>query len=130
MTVKRAVLAALMVAAAGAAALAQAGPPYVGKWAVEGSDACRDGSNDDLKATFTVKRLDYYASTCRVVSSRRLSRSGDNAHRLKLACEGEGAKTEREINLIVLEKAEQRPELLLQIDAASWETLTYQRCGD
>lgn len=118
-----------MVAAALTHATAQDVPPYVGQWAVEGPDACRDGSNDDLKVTFTAKQLDYYASACRVVSSRRLSTSGNNAHRLKLSCEGEGLKTSRELILIVLEKTEQRPELLMHIDAASWATLSYQRCS-
>ncbi|MCW5688286.1 MAG: hypothetical protein KIT76_07060 [Pseudolabrys sp.] len=122
-------LAALMLAVAATGAMAQEAPPYVGQWAVKGPDACRDGSNDDLKVTFTEKQLDYYASACRVVSSRRLSKSGNAAHRLKLACEGEGVKTSRELILIVLEKTGQRPELLLQIDAADWSTLTYQRCG-
>lgn len=129
MSMKRVVLAALLTAAAAVGAVAQGAPPYVGQWAVEGPDACRDGSNDDLKVTFTAKQFDYYASACRVVSSRRLSKSGDNAHRLKLACEGEGVKTSREVILIVLGKAEARPDLLLQIDAASWETLIYQRCS-
>lgn len=119
------------VVAGVSAAAAQSGPPYVGKWGVEGPDACRDGAGaDDLKAIFTAKRFEYYASACRVLSSRRLSRSGDTAHRFKLQCEGEGAKTDKEIILVVLEKAEQRQELLLHIDAANWETLTYQRCGD
>ena len=86
--------------------------------------------NDDLKVTFTAKRLDYYASACRIVSSRRLSTSGDAAHRVKVACEGEGAKSAHEVILIVLEKTEQRPELLLHIDALTWDTLSYQRCSD
>lgn len=112
-------------------AAAQSNPPFVGKWGVEGPDACRDGAGtDDLKATFTTKRFEYYASACRVLSSRRLSRSGETAHRFKLQCEGEGAKTDKEVILVVLEKSEPRPELLLHIDAANWETLTYQRCGD
>ncbi|WP_147292579.1 hypothetical protein [Undibacter mobilis] len=115
-------VAAWMVAAAAGGAMGQAAPPYVGQWAVEGPDACRDGSNDDLKASFSTRQLEYYASTCRVVSSRRLSRSGNAAHRLKLTCEGEGI-------LIVLDKTEQRPDLLMHIDAASWETLSYQRCA-
>lgn len=128
MSMKRIALALLMAAAA-TGAMAQGAPPYVGQWAVEGPDACRDGANDDLKASFSTKQIEYYASTCRVVSSRRLSKSGNDAHRLKLACEGEGATTGREVILIVLEKTEQRPDLMLQIDAASWATLTYQRCG-
>ncbi len=128
MSMKRVALAAWMMAAGLTGAMAQDAPPYVGQWAVEGPDACRDGSNDDLKVTFTAKQLDYYASTCRVVSSRRLSKSGNNAQRLKLACEGEGVKTSREVILIVLEKTEQRPELLMHIDAADWATLIYQRC--
>lgn len=126
----RTVLVATMLAVGLASASAQSAPPYVGQWAVEGPDACRDGSNDDLKASFSTKEIEYYASTCRVVSSRRLSKPGNDAHRLKLACEGEGAKTSREVILIVLGKSEARPDLLLQIDAASWETLTYQRCGN
>lgn len=126
---KHAALATLMVVAALTGATAQEATPYAGQWAVEGPYACRDGSNDDLKVTFTAKQLDYYASACRVVSSRRLSKSGGNAHRLKLQCEGEGQKFAREVIVIVLDKTEQRPDLLLQIDAASWETLTYQRCG-
>jgi len=113
------------------AAAAQSGPAYVGKWGVEGPDACRDGvGTDDLKATFTAKQFEYYASTCRVLSSRRLSRSGATAHRFKLQCEGEGAKVDKDVILVVLEKTDPRPELLLHIDAASWDTLTYQRCGD
>jgi hypothetical protein len=124
----RTLLAALATMAFVSGAVAQEAP-YVGQWAVEGPDACRDGSNDDLKASFSTKQIEYYASTCRVVSSRRLSKSGNDAHRLKLACEGEGAKTTREVILLVLEKAGQRPELMLQIDTASWATLSYQRCG-
>ena len=130
MSMKRVALAALIVAAAVTGTMAQGAPPYVGRWAVEGPDACRDGVNDDLKVNFTAKQLDYYASTCRVVSSRRLAKSGDNAHRLKLACEGEGVKTSREVILIVLEKTEQRPELLMHVDAVDWATLVYQRCSD
>lgn len=126
---KRAALATLMVVAALTGAVAQEAPPYAGQWAVEGPDACRDGSNDDLKVTFAAKQFDYYASACRVVSSRRLSKSGDNAHRLKLSCEGEGVKTSRELTLIVLEKTGQRPELLMHIDTADWATLIYQRCS-
>jgi len=128
MNMKRIAL-SLVVAAAATGALAQDAPPYVGQWAVEGPDACRDGSNDDLKASFSTTAIEYYASTCRVVSSRRLSKSGNDAHRLKLACEGEGVKVSRDVTLIVLEKTEQRPDLMLQIDAATWATLTYQRCG-
>lgn len=126
---KRAVLAAFMVATGAFGAMAQEVPSYVGQWAVEGPDACRDGSNDDLKASFTTRQIDYYASTCRVVSSRRLSKSGNDAHRLKLSCEGEGVKSSRDVILIVLEKTEQRPELLMHIDAADWATLIYQRCS-
>lgn len=125
----RTVLVATMLALGLASASAQSAPPYVGQWAVEGPDACRDGANDDLKASFTTKEIEYYASTCRIVSSRRLSKPGNAAHRLKLACEGEGVKVSRDVTLIVLEKTEQRPDLMLQIDAANWETLTYQRCG-
>ena len=124
----RIALAALMGLVA-ASAMAQDAPPYVGQWAVEGPDACRDGGNDDLKASFSTTAIEYYASTCRVVSSRRLSKSGNDAHRLKLACEGEGVKVSRDVTLIVLEKTGQRPDLMLQIDAATWATLTYQRCG-
>ncbi|HWK97330.1 MAG TPA: hypothetical protein VNR39_18080 [Pseudolabrys sp.] len=129
MTMTRIAL-ALLIAAAATCAMGQDVPPYVGQWAVEGPDACRDGANDDLKASFSTKQFEYYASTCRVVSSRRLSKSGNDAHRLKLACEGEGVKVSRDVTLIVLEKTEQRPELMLQIDAATWATLTYQRCGN
>jgi hypothetical protein len=125
----RAGLAAIALALGAAQASAQAAPPYAGQWAVEGPNACRDGADDDLKATFTAHQFNYYASACRVASSRRLSKSGDNAHRLKLQCEGEGQKFAREVIVIVLDKTEQRPELLLQIDAASWETLSYQRCS-
>ena len=121
-------VAALMLAGAATGAVAQGAPPFAGQWAVESPDACGAG-NDDLKVTFTAKQLDYYASACGVVSSRRLSKSGNAAHRLKLSCEGEGAKSSREVILIVLEKTEQRPELLLHIDAATWDTLSYQRCG-
>ena len=121
---------AAVTAIAGAPVTAQADPPYLGKWAVEGPDACRYGvGTDDLKASFTAKRFEYYASACNVLSSRRLSQSGETAHRFKLQCEGEGTKTAREVILVVIEKSEQRPELLLHIDAASWDTLTYQRCG-
>jgi hypothetical protein len=127
---KAASLAVVIVAAAASGVVAQSAPPFAGRWAVEGPDACQDGRNDDLKVTFTAKRLDYYASACRIVSSRRLSTSGDAAHRVKVACEGEGAKSAREVILIVLEKTEQRPELLLHIDALSWDTLSYQRCSD
>lgn len=126
---KRAVLAAFMVATGAFGAMAQEVPSYVGQWAVEGPDACRDGSNDDLKASFTTRQIDYYASTCRVVSSRRLSKSGNDAHRLKLSCEGEGVKSSRDVTLILLEKTMQRPDLLIQIEATTWATLTYQRCG-
>lgn len=126
---KRAVLAAFMVATGAFGAMAQEVPSYVGQWAVEGPDACRDGSNDDLKASFTTRQVDYYASTCRVVSSRRLSKSGNDAHRLKLSCEGEGVKSSRDVTLILLEKTRQRPDLLIQIEATTWATLTYQRCG-
>lgn len=129
MSMKPVALAALIVAAAVTGAMAQGAPHYVGRWAVEGPDACRDGANDDLKATFTTRQFEYYASACRVASSRLLSKSGGNAYRFKLQCEGEGQKFAREIIVIVLDKTERRPELLLQIDAASWETLTYQRCG-
>lgn len=119
----------LWMAAAATGAMAQGAPPYVGQWAVEGPDACRNGANDDLKANFSTTTIEYYASTCRVVSSRRLSKSGNDAHRLKLACEGGGAKVSRDVTLIVLEKTGERPDLMLQIDAATWATLTYQRCG-
>lgn len=125
----RVAVVATMLALGLASASAQSAPPYAGQWAVEGPDACGAG-NDDLKTTFSAKQFDYYASACRVTSSRRLSASGNHAHRLKLVCEGEGAKSAREVILIVLEKTEPRPELLLHIDAASWETITYQRCGE
>lgn len=125
----RVALAAMVLALITPQALAQGAPPYAGRWAVEGPDACRDGANDDLKVTFSARQFDYYASACRVTASRRLSKSGGNAHRLKLQCEGEGQKFARDIIVIMLEETEQRPDLLLQIDAASWETLTYQRCG-
>jgi len=126
-------LRALLVAVAaiaGAPVAAQVDPSFVGKWGVEGPNACQYGvGTDDLKATFTAKRFEYYASACNVLSSRRLSRSGEAAHRFKLQCEGEGAKTARDVILVVLEKSEHRPELLLHIDAVNWDTLTYQRCG-
>lgn len=125
----RAALVATILALSLPSALAQSAPPYAGRWAVEGPDACGDGANDDLKVTFMAKQLDYYASACRVVSSRRLSKSGDNAHRLELSCEGEGVKTSRALILIVLEKTEQRPELLMHIDTTDWATLIYQRCS-
>ncbi|MDP2411342.1 MAG: hypothetical protein Q8M26_13785 [Pseudolabrys sp.] len=113
-----------------APAAAQDAPPFVGQWAVEGPGACRTGAGtDDLMLTITAKTLEYYASTCTVLSSRRLSRSGDNVHRLKLRCTGEGETTESERILAVLEKNEQRPDLLLHIDPAGWAVLGYQRCG-
>ncbi len=111
--------------------LAQSGPPFVGKWGVEGPDACKYGvGTDDLKTTFTAKQLEYYGSACRVTSSRRLSKSGDSVHRLKLRCEGEGEKFDNEVILAVLEKTEHRPDLLVHIDTRDWAMITYQRCAE
>lgn len=80
--------------------------------------------------TFTTKQLDYYASSCRVTSSRRLSKSGDSVHRLKLRCEGEGEKFDKEVILALLEKTEQRSDLLAHIDTHDWAVITYQRCAE
>lgn len=104
-------------------------PAYVGKWAVEGSKACTPEIGDnDLLLTVTAKKLSYYASTCDVISSRRLSRSGDNAHRFKLRCTGEGQTSNTELILVVLEKNELRPDMLLHIEPAGWAVLSYLRC--
>ena len=44
-------------------------PPFVGKWAVEGSKACTpQGGDTDLLLTVTTKKLSSYASTCTVLS--------------------------------------------------------------
>jgi len=129
--------AALTVVALGAAApaAAQDAPPFVGqfvgRWAVEGPRACEQGAGtDDLMLTITARRLEYYASTCNVLSSRRLSRSGNDVHRLKLKCTGEENRTTTgELILAVLEKTDRRPELLVHIDPADWAVRSYQRCG-
>lgn len=104
-------------------------PPFAGKWAVEGSKACAPQSgDDDLLLTVTTRRLSYYASSCDVISSRRMSRSGDNAHRFKLRCTGEGQTGTSELILVVLEKNELRPDMLLHIEPAGWAVLSYLRC--
>jgi len=125
--------AVLAVAALGAAApaVAQDAPPFIGQWAVEGPRACEQGAGtDDLMLTITARTLEYYASTCSVLSSRRLSRSGNDVHRLKLKCTGEENRTTTgELILAVLEKTERRPELLVHIDPAGWAVRSYQRCG-
>ena len=112
-------------------ALAAGDPPFVGKWAFEGSDACRPGAGaDDLLLTISAKQADYYASSCVILSSRRLSRSGDNAYRLKLRCTGEGVTTNSERIMAVLEKNERRPDLLVHIEPADWAVTSYLRCAD
>jgi hypothetical protein len=59
-----------------------------------------------------------------------VSRSGDNAHRFKLRCTGEGQTTNSELILVVLEKNELRPDMLLHIEPAGWAVLSYLRCPD
>ena len=104
-------------------------PPFVGKWAVEGSKACTpQGGDTDLLLTVTTKKLSSYASTCTVLSSRRVSHSGDNAHRFKLRCIGEGETSNSELILVVLEKNELRPDMLVHIDPADWAVISYLRC--
>lgn len=103
--------------------------PFSGRWAVEGSKACTpQAGDDDLLLTITAKRLSYYASSCDVISSRRLSRSGDNARRFKLRCTGEGQTSNKELVLAVLEKNELRPDMLVHIEPASWALISYLRC--
>jgi hypothetical protein len=115
----------------GESARAAGDPPFVGKWSVEGSKACTpQGGDNDLLLVVTTKKLSYYASSCVVVSSRRVSRSGDNAHRFKLRCTGEGTTTNSERILVVLEKNELRPDMLVHIDPADWSVLSYLRCAE
>lgn len=111
-------------------AIAANDPPYVGNWAVEGSRACTaQGGDDDLALKITTKAIDYYASSCAILSSRRLARSGNNAHRFKLKCTGEGGViTNSELILAVLEKTETRADLMIHIEPAAWDVRSYQRC--
>jgi hypothetical protein len=126
---KRVAAAVFAVLAAMTLAHAADPHPFAGKWAVEGSKACMPQAGDgDLLLTVTAKRLDYYASSCAIISSRRVSRSGDNAHRFKLRCIGEGTTTNSELILVVLEKNELRPDMLVHIDPAGWAVLSYLRC--
>jgi hypothetical protein len=127
----RVVIGLAAVLAFGAPGQAANDPPFAGKWAVEGSKACTPQAGDnDLLLTVTAKRLSYYASTCDVISSRRVSRSGDNVHRFKLRCTGEGQTSNTELILVVLEKNELRPDMLLHIEPAGWAVLSYLRCPD
>jgi len=127
----RAVVGLAAVLALGAPAQAANAPPFVGKWAVEGSKACTpDVGDNDLLLTVTPRKLSYYARACDVISSRRIARSGDNAHRFKLRCTGEGQTTNSELILVVMEKNELRSDMLLHIDPASWAVLGYLRCPD
>ena len=114
------------------AAHAAGNPSFAGKWAFEGSRACQPGGGDaDLAMTVTAKAIEYYASSCVVLSSRRLSRSGDNVHRLKLSCTGEDNVVKNsELILAVLEKTGQRAELLIHIEPVEWAVTSYQRCSD
>jgi len=126
---RRAASVFLFSAALSAPALAASDPPYIGKWAVEGSKACTAQAGDgDLLLTITVKQLNYYASACTVTSSRRLSHSGNDAHRLAMRCTGEGNTTNMDLILVVLEKNEHRPDLLLHINPSDWAVLSYLRC--
>jgi hypothetical protein len=112
-------------------AMAAGNPPFVGKWAFEGSRACQPGAGDnDLALTVTAKTVEYYASSCTILSTRRLSRSGGNVHRFKLRCSGEGVVQDRELVLAVLEKTGQRADLLIHIEPAEWAVTSYQRCSN
>lgn len=112
-------------------AVAANDPPYVGHWAVEGSRACEpQGADADLALTVTTKAIDYYASSCAILSTRRLARSGNNVHRLKLRCTGEGGViANSELILAVLEKTEQRADLMVHIEPVAWDVRSYQRCS-
>ena len=121
----------VVTALLGFSAMAASNPPFVGKWAFEGSRACQPGAGDtDLELTVTAKTLDYYASSCTILSARPLSRSGDNAYRLKLRCVGEGVTKNSELILAVLDKTEHRADLLVHIEPADWAVTSYQRCPD
>jgi hypothetical protein len=128
------IVGALVVGASllsGASALAQDKWPFVGKWAVDAPKACEPGSGpSDLFLTITDKKLSYYASECVILSKRRIAKSGDAAYRLKLRCTGESQTSQSELILGLLEKTEERPELLVHIDPVAWSMTGYRRCSE
>jgi hypothetical protein len=116
---------------ASAPALAQTQWPLVGTWAWDAPKACEKGRGaDDLFLTITDKKVSYYASECTILSKRRLAKSGDTSYRLKLRCTGEGQTSQSELILGVIEKTDERPELLVHIDPADWSMRGYRRCSE
>ncbi|MDB5599691.1 MAG: hypothetical protein JWN71_1735 [Xanthobacteraceae bacterium] len=115
----------------GTSAFAQTKWPFVGKWALDAPKACEPGSGpSDLFLTITDKKLSYYASECVILSKRRIAKSGDDAYRLKLRCTGEGQTSQSELILGLLEKTEERSELLVHIDPVAWSMTGYRRCSE
>jgi hypothetical protein len=55
---------------------------------------------------------------------------GDTSCRLKLRRPGEGQTSRSELIFGVIEKNEDRPELLLHINPADWSMRGYRRCSE
>jgi hypothetical protein len=128
---RRSVVAACCVLLGGTLAHAQDKWPLIGTWAWDAPKACEKGRGaDDLFVTITDKKISYYASECTILSRRPLTKASATSFRVKLRCTGEGETSNSELILGVIEKTEERPELLVHIDTGDGSMRGYRRCSE
>jgi len=100
--------------------------PYVGHWRFADPKTCAtDYTSDDKAVIIEKNRIDYFASSCAVKSSRALQ---FGAVRLKLACESEGEKTLEDVILAFVEKSDVNEDMLVIIEVNTGDTRIYRKC--
>lgn len=125
------IAAALLLSFGAVPALAQTKWPLTGTWAWDAPKACEKGQGaDDLFLTVTDKTIAYYASECTIRSKRLLAKTSATSFRVKLRCTGEGETRSSELILGVIEKTDERPELLVHIDVQDGSMRGYRRCSE
>lgn len=129
--IPRGVIAACLLLSTGVSVSAQAKWSLTGTWAWDAPKACEKGRGaDDLFVTITDNKISYYASDCTILSRRPLTKSSATSFRVKLRCSGEDETSTSELILGVIEKTDERPELLVHIDTGDGSMRGYRRCSE